>query len=114
MASNCAGVGPSGAPVAPGWPRPWRRRKSRRSPVLSPAEVPSSWRGVTDLPKGECERTVDLPASAVDALKAHRHLRGRFVFCQEDGQPLTEGKMKQPLRRALNRAGISREEGRSG
>jgi hypothetical protein len=50
----------------------------------------------------------------VDALKAHRHLRGRFVFCQEDGQPLTEGKMKQPLRRALNRAGISREEGRIG
>ncbi len=72
------------------------------------------WRGVTDLPKGGRERTVDLPASAVDALKAHRHLRGRFVFCQEDGQPLTEGKMKQPLRRALNRAGISREEGRIG
>ena len=41
-------------------------------------------------------------------------LRGRFVFCQEDGQPLTEGKMMQPLRRALNRAGISREEGRIG
>ena len=72
------------------------------------------WRGVTDLPKGGRERTVDLPASAVDALRAHRHLRGRFVFCQEDGQPLTEGKMKQPLRRALNRAGISREEGRIG
>jgi len=72
------------------------------------------WRGVTDLPKGGRERTVDLPTSAVDALKAHRHLRGRFVFCQEDGQPLTEGKMKQPLRRALNRAGISREEGRIG
>ncbi len=72
------------------------------------------WRGVTDLPKGGRERTVDLPASAVDALKAHRHLRGRFVFCLEDGQPLTEGKMKQPLRRALNRAGISREEGRIG
>lgn len=57
---------------------------------------------------------MDLPASAVDALKAHRHLRGRFLFCQEDGWPLTEGKMKQPLRRALNRAGISREEGWSG
>jgi len=72
------------------------------------------WRGVTDLPKGGRERTVDLPASAVDALKAHRHLRGRYVFCQEDGQPLTEGKMKQPLRRALTRAGINREEGRIG
>jgi hypothetical protein len=72
------------------------------------------WRGVTDLPKGGRARTVDLPASAVDMLKAHRHLRGRYVFCQEDGQPLAEGKMKQPLRRALNRAGISREEGRIG
>jgi integrase len=72
------------------------------------------WRGVTDLPKGGRERTVDLPASAVDALKAHRHLRGRFVFCQEDGQPLTAGKMAQPLRRALTRAGINREEGRIG
>jgi site-specific recombinase XerD len=36
------------------------------------------------------------------------------VFCLKDGQPLTEGKMKQPLRRALQRAGISREEGRIG
>jgi integrase len=72
------------------------------------------WRGVTDLPKGGRERTVDLPASVVEALKAHRHLRGRFVFCQEDGQPLTAGKMAQPLRRALHRAGISREEGRIG
>ncbi len=72
------------------------------------------WRGVTDLPKGGRERTVDLPASAVDALKAHRHLRGRYVFCQEDGQPLTAGKMEQPLRRALKHAGISREEGRIG
>lgn len=35
------------------------------------------------------------------------------MFCLEDGQPLTEGKMKQPLRRALNREGISREKGQS-
>jgi site-specific recombinase XerD len=61
------------------------------------------------LRKGGRERTVDLPESAVDA-KAHRHLRGRCVFCQEDGQPLTEDKMTQLLRRTLNRAGISREE----
>ncbi|WP_041792130.1 tyrosine-type recombinase/integrase [Stigmatella aurantiaca] len=72
------------------------------------------WRGVTDLPKGGRERTVDLPASAVEALKAHRHLRGRFVFCQDDGQPLTAGKTAQPLRRALKMADIGREEGRIG
>ncbi|QSQ17201.1 tyrosine-type recombinase/integrase [Myxococcus landrumensis] len=69
------------------------------------------WRGVEDLPKGGRKRVVDLPASVVDALKAHRHLRGRYVFCQEDGQPLTEGLMKWPLRRALRAAGITREVG---
>jgi integrase len=72
------------------------------------------WRGEMGLPKGGRKRLVDLPASAVEALKGHRHLRGRFVFCQEDGQRLTEGMMKQPLRRALQRVGISREEGRIG
>jgi hypothetical protein len=46
---------------------------------------------VTGLPKGGRERTVDLPGSAVDALKGYRHLRGPYVFCQEDGQPLTAG-----------------------
>ncbi|WP_338867961.1 tyrosine-type recombinase/integrase [Myxococcus stipitatus] len=74
----------------------------------------TAWRGVEDLPKGGRERTVDLPASAVEALKAHRHLRGRYVFCQDDGAPLTEGLMKWPLRRALQRAGILREAGRIG
>ena len=72
------------------------------------------WRGVEGLPKGGRERTLELPASAVDALKGHRHLRGRFVFCQDDGQPLTAGKMESPLRRTLKRAGITREAGRVG
>jgi integrase len=72
----------------------------------------SVWRGVTDVPKGGRERTVELPVSAVDALKAHRHLRGRFVFCQDDGEPLTAGKLECPLRRAIKRADIGREEGR--
>ncbi|QQR44926.1 site-specific integrase [Myxococcus xanthus] len=69
------------------------------------------WRGVTDVPKGGRERTVELPSSAVDALKEHRHLRGLYVFCQEDGKPLTPGKMDLPLVRSLRRAGITREEG---
>ncbi|CAM4473318.1 tyrosine-type recombinase/integrase [Corallococcus exiguus] len=72
------------------------------------------WRGVEGLPKGGRERAVELPASVVDALKAHRHLRGRFVFCQEDGQPLTKGKMAAPLSRALRAAGITREVGQIG
>ncbi|QSQ11911.1 tyrosine-type recombinase/integrase [Myxococcus landrumensis] len=72
------------------------------------------WRGKSGLPKGGCERTADLPVSVVDALKGFRHLRGPYVFCQENGQPLTDGLMKWPLRRALNQAGITREQGRIG
>ena len=71
-------------------------------------------RGGMGSPKGGRERTVDPPASVVDALKGHRHLRGPYVFCQQDGQPLTDGLMKLPLQRAVQRADISREQGRIG
>ncbi len=61
------------------------------------------WRGVTDLPKGGCERTVDLPGSAVEALRAHRHLRG--VFVPEKGgvrfeplPPPTQGEVERLLK----------------
>ncbi|MCP3167704.1 tyrosine-type recombinase/integrase [Myxococcus qinghaiensis] len=69
------------------------------------------WRGVEGLPKGGRERMVDLPASAVEALKGHRHLRGAYVFCQEDGMPFTDGMLKHPLTRALKAASIVREVG---
>ncbi len=69
------------------------------------------WKGVSGLPKGGRARTVDMPSSVVSALKAARHLKGPYVFCQPDGKPLTPGLMKAPLIRALKRAGISREEG---
>jgi len=72
------------------------------------AAYPLAW--VTGSPKGGRERTVDLPASVVDALKRHRHLRGPYVFCLQAGQPLTDGLMKLPLQRAVQRAGISREQ----
>ncbi|MFY2558384.1 tyrosine-type recombinase/integrase [Corallococcus terminator] len=71
----------------------------------------SIWQGVTGLPKGGRERTVDLPASAVIALKGHRHLSGPYVFCQPDGQPLTAGMTEHRLEGALIRAGIRREQG---
>ncbi|MBZ4336449.1 site-specific integrase [Corallococcus sp. AS-1-12] len=72
------------------------------------------WRGVEGPPKGGSARTVDLPQSVVDALKAHRHLRGPYVFCLENGERLTPGKMNAPLRRALRAAGITREVGQIG
>ncbi|WP_426753906.1 tyrosine-type recombinase/integrase [Myxococcus sp. Y35] len=72
----------------------------------------SIWQGVTGLPKGGRGRTVDLPGSVVDALKGHRHLRGPYVFCQPDGQPLTASMTEHRLSRAVSQAGISREQGR--
>ncbi|MBU8899929.1 site-specific integrase [Corallococcus sp. M34] len=72
------------------------------------------WRGVEGTPMGGSTRTVDLPQSVVDALKAHRHLRGPFVFCQENGEHLTPGMMDHLLITTLKRAGISRETGTIG
>jgi len=72
------------------------------------------WRGIEGLPKGGRARTVEMPRSLVDTLKAIRHLRGPYVFCQVDGEPLTPGMLKRPLDRALQRAGIAREVGRVG
>nr|BDT33741.1 site-specific integrase [Myxococcus sp. MH1] len=72
------------------------------------------WRGVEGTPKGGSTRTVDLPLSVVDALKAHRHLRGPFVFCQENGEHLTPGMMDHLLITTLKRAGITREKGTIG
>src|SRR4030095_321719 len=45
---------------------------------------------------------------AIAALRAHRHLRGEFVFCQEDGRMLTDNECKWPLWHACRRAGIRR------
>ena len=56
---------------------------------------------------------MDLPGSVVEALKGHRHLRGLYMFCQPDGQPLTAKMTEHRLSRAVSRAGISREQGRS-
>ncbi|WP_408890782.1 tyrosine-type recombinase/integrase [Myxococcus faecalis] len=67
------------------------------------------WRGVEGTPKGGSSRTVDLPLSVVDALKAHRHLRGPFVFCQENGEHLTPGMMDHLLITTLKRAGVTRD-----
>ena len=58
-------------------------------------------------------RSRTLPGSALEALKAHRLLRGPYVFCQADGQPHTNGTMKGPLERALRKADICREQAAS-
>lgn len=55
-----------------------------------------------------CGRTI---SSVVRELKAHRRPGFVYVFSQADGSPITPGKMKAPLHRALRKSGISRPEG---
>ena len=43
---------------------------------------------------------------AFASLKAHRHLRGERVFCNDDGSELTPGQMEVALRTACRRAGL--------
>ncbi|WP_201756155.1 tyrosine-type recombinase/integrase [Corallococcus silvisoli] len=48
------------------------------------------------------------------ALKGHRHLRGPFVFCQENGVHPTPGMMDHLIITTLKRAGITRGQGTIG
>jgi len=64
------------------------------------------WRGHYGTPKSGRSREVPLHEEITAALKAHRHLRGPFVFCQEGGLPLTIEMMQWNLRRICRRAGL--------
>ncbi|MGH1345633.1 MAG: tyrosine-type recombinase/integrase [Nannocystales bacterium] len=68
-------------------------------------------------PKSGRARVVDLPRRAVEVLRAHRHIRGAFVFCREDGSMLQrwhcESKSKlergdSPLMKRCWEAGLRR------
>jgi integrase len=64
------------------------------------------WRHHEGTPKGGRSRTVDLPASAVSALKAHRHLRGERVFLDPNGEDYSVGAWRHGLYRACRRTGL--------
>lgn len=64
------------------------------------------WRGIVGLPKGGPTREVPLNDTAIAVLKKHKHLRGPFVFCDDDGNMLTKNECKSPLRRAQRLSGI--------
>lgn len=53
-------------------------------------------------------REIPLSPQLLQAMKDHRHLRGKFVFCNEDGRMLSKGQCKWPLWRACKRAGLRR------
>ena len=66
------------------------------------------WRGHMVAPKNGRTREIPLSPKAHRAMKKHRHLRGDFVFCSEDGSPLTDGQCKWPLWSACRNAGLRR------
>jgi len=73
----------------------------------------SRWRGHEGTPKNGRTRKLPLSPETVAVLKAHRHLRGDYVFCADDGAPLDENKCRRPLYASVHRAGIARRAPRS-
>lgn len=63
-------------------------------------------RGRIGTPKNGKAREVVIGKTAIEALKAHRHLRGELVFANADGGLLTKGECKHPLWRACKKAGL--------
>lgn len=64
------------------------------------------WRGHFGTPKGGRSREVPLNAVALQALKAHRHLRRAFVFCDATGAYLKNDTCRNAILRASKRAGL--------
>lgn len=64
------------------------------------------WRGIIGLPKNHKPREIPLSANVVAMLKAHRHLRGPLVFCDEGGEYLRVNKLNRVMETACKRAGL--------
>lgn len=63
-------------------------------------------KGAITPPKNGRPRTIPLSPAAVAALRRHKHLRGPFVFCADDGAPFTQRQLERPIERACRRAGL--------
>lgn len=68
----------------------------------------SRYRDTEGPPKNGQPREVPLCDSLLSALRAHRHLRGDYVFCLEDGSPIPRQTMWRIMDRACRRAGLRR------
>jgi len=66
------------------------------------------WRGQEGSPKGGRHRPVPLSDETVAVLKAHRHLRGPYVFCDEAGAHLTHSIVKDVVPCTCRRAGLAK------
>jgi integrase len=66
----------------------------------------SAWQGHVTRPKGNKHREVEMSPRLLEALKVHRHLRGRLVFCASDGAMLRRDQIKNILPAACRKAGL--------
>src|SRR5262249_17204665 len=65
------------------------------------------YRGRLGVPKNGRSRELPLSRSALRALKDHRHLRGRWVFCTPKGEPLNAyNRCENAIARQCRRAGL--------
>ena len=65
------------------------------------------WKGQEGPPKSGRTRPVPLSDEALATLKAHRHLKGPYVFCDEAGGRLTHSIVKDVVPGACRRAGLN-------
>ena len=66
------------------------------------------WHDQEGPPKGGRQRMVPLSTGATATLKAHRHLRGPYVFCDEEGGRLTHSVIKDVVPSTCKRAGLAK------
>ena len=66
------------------------------------------WNGQEGPPKGGRSRPLPLGDDVVATLKAHRHLRGPYVFCTEKGERLTHSVIKDVVPATCRKAGLSK------
>lgn len=66
----------------------------------------TDWQGTLGTPKSGKTRNIPLNDKALAALKAHRHLRGPWIFCKDDGSRRSNGEFALALRRIRKRAGL--------
>lgn len=69
----------------------------------------SEWKGKVTVPKSGRARLVPLTSRLADALRTHRHLRGKRVLTQDDGEPLTQKIVQVFVRRAARLANLEND-----
>ena len=68
----------------------------------------SLWQQQEGAPKSGRIREVPLSERAVATLVRHRHLRGPYVFCNEDGARLSHSGVKDIVPKACRRVGLAK------